>query len=41
MVTPDFFKTFGVRIVNGRSFTGQDNASAVKVAVVNEDFVSI
>jgi putative ABC transport system permease protein len=41
MVTPDFFKTFGVRIVNGRSFTGHDNASAVKVAVVNEDFVSI
>jgi putative ABC transport system permease protein len=23
MVTPDFFKTFGVRIVNGRSFTGR------------------
>jgi putative ABC transport system permease protein len=41
MVTSDFFKTFGVRIVNGRSFTGQDNASAVKVAVINEDFVSI
>jgi putative ABC transport system permease protein len=39
MVTPDYFKTFGVRIVNGRSFTDQDNASAVKVAVVNEDFV--
>jgi putative ABC transport system permease protein len=39
IVTPDFFKTFGIRIVNGRSFTDQDNASAVKVAVVNEDFV--
>jgi putative ABC transport system permease protein len=39
MVTPDFFKTFGVRIVNGRSFTEQDTASSVKVAVVNEDFV--
>ncbi|MGD0446017.1 MAG: ABC transporter permease [Edaphobacter sp.] len=39
MVTPDYFKTFGVRIVNGRSFTDQDNASSVKVAVVNEDFV--
>jgi putative ABC transport system permease protein len=39
MVTPDFFKTFGVRIVNGRSFTDQDTASSVKVAVVNEDFV--
>jgi putative ABC transport system permease protein len=39
MVTPDFFKTFGVRIISGRTFTDQDNASAVKVAVVNEDFV--
>jgi putative ABC transport system permease protein len=39
MVTPDFFKTFGIRIVNGRSFTDQDAASSVKVAVVNEDFV--
>jgi putative ABC transport system permease protein len=39
MVTPDFFKTFGVRIVNGRAFTDQDTASGVKVAVVNEDFV--
>ncbi len=39
MVTPDFFKTFGIRIVNGRSFTDQDAATSVKVAVVNEDFV--
>ena len=39
IVTPDFFKTFGIRMVNGRPFTDQDNASAVKVAVVNEDFV--
>jgi putative ABC transport system permease protein len=39
MVTPDYFKTFGVRIVNGRGFTDQDSASSVKVAVVNEDFV--
>jgi putative ABC transport system permease protein len=39
MVTPDFFKTFGVRMVNGRAFNDQDTASSVKVAVVNEDFV--
>jgi putative ABC transport system permease protein len=39
MVTPDFFKTFGIRIVNGRSFTDQDSATSVRVAVVNEDFV--
>ena len=39
MVTPGFFQTFGVRMVKGRAFTEQDNASSVKVAVVNEDFV--
>jgi putative ABC transport system permease protein len=39
MVTPDYFKTFGIRLVNGRFFTDQDNASSVKVAIVNEDFV--
>jgi putative ABC transport system permease protein len=39
MVTPDFFKTFGVRLVNGRFFNEQDTASSIKVAVVNEEFV--
>jgi putative ABC transport system permease protein len=39
MVTPGFFQTFGVQMINGRPFTEQDNATAVKVAVVNEDFV--
>jgi putative ABC transport system permease protein len=39
MVTPDYFKTFGVRLVNGRFFTDQDTASSVRVAVINEDFV--
>lgn len=39
MVTPDFFKTFGIQMVKGRGFTDQDTASSVKVAVVNEDFV--
>ncbi|HEX5233742.1 MAG TPA: ABC transporter permease [Silvibacterium sp.] len=39
MVTPDFFKTFGVRMVKGRTFTEQDTAASVKVAVVNEEFV--
>jgi putative ABC transport system permease protein len=38
MVKPDFFKTFGVRVVNGRPLTEQDTASSVKVAMVNEDF---
>jgi putative ABC transport system permease protein len=39
MVTPGFFQTYGVRLVNGRPFGEQDTASSVKVAVVNEDFV--
>ncbi len=39
MVTPDFFKTFGVRLVNGRFFNEQDSASSIKVAVVNEELV--
>lgn len=39
MVTPDFFKTFGIRLVRGRTFTDQDTANSVKVAMVNEEFV--
>jgi putative ABC transport system permease protein len=39
MATPDFFKTFGVRLVNGRFFNEQDTASSIKVMVVNEEFV--
>jgi predicted permease len=39
MVTPDYFKTFGVRLVKGRTFTDQDTAASVKVALVNEEFV--
>jgi putative ABC transport system permease protein len=40
MVTPDYFKTFGIGLVKGRAFTDQDNASSVKVAMVNEEFVN-
>jgi len=39
MVTSDYFKTYGIQMVRGRAFTDQDNAGAVKVAVVNEEFV--
>ena len=38
-ITPDYFRTFGVRLVKGRAFTEQDNATSTKVAMVNEDFV--
>ena len=37
-VTPDYFKTFGIRLIQGRSFTAQDTATSVRVAVVNEEF---
>jgi len=37
-VTPDYFKTFGIRLVSGREFNEQDTASSVRVAIVNEDF---
>jgi putative ABC transport system permease protein len=39
MVTPDFFQTFGIRLIQGRLFTDQDDTASVKVAVVNEEFV--
>jgi putative ABC transport system permease protein len=39
MVTPGYFQTFGVRLLNGRGFTEQDKAGGVKVAVVSEQFV--
>jgi putative ABC transport system permease protein len=39
MVTPEYFNTYGIRIVRGRSFTDQDSASAPRVAMVNENFV--
>jgi putative ABC transport system permease protein len=39
MVTPDYFKTFGIRLVSGRFFTEADNANSLRVAVVNEQFV--
>ena len=38
MVTPDYFKTYGIQITRGRAFTDQDTADTVHVAVVNEEF---
>lgn len=39
MVTPDYFNTYGIQLISGRSFTDQDTAATVKVAMVNQDFV--
>src|SRR6202007_8161 len=35
----DYFKAFGIELISGRSFTDQDTAASVKVAMVNQDFV--
>ncbi len=39
MVTPEYFRTFGIPIVKGRGFTEQDVAGSLPVAIVNETFV--
>ena len=39
MVTPDYFRTFGIPIVQGRSITEQDVAGGLRVCVVNETLV--
>src|SRR5260370_9449373 len=39
MVTPEYFRTFGIRMITGRTFTEQDVAGSVPVAVVNETFL--
>jgi len=38
-VTPEYFRTFGIRMMTGRTFTEQDVAGSVPVAVVNETFM--
>ena len=39
IITPGYFQTLGISVVKGRSFTEQDTAGAVPVAMVNETFV--
>ncbi|HUF29630.1 MAG TPA: ABC transporter permease, partial [Gemmatimonadaceae bacterium] len=38
VVTPDYFRTVGLPIVAGRSFTGTDGPNAPPVVIVNERF---
>jgi len=39
VITPDFFRTSGMTVLRGRSFTEQDNGLAPRVIMVNQKFV--
>ncbi|WP_263359554.1 ABC transporter permease [Acidicapsa ligni] len=38
MVTTDYFQTFGIQTIRGRTLGDQDTTTSVKVAMVNEEF---
>jgi hypothetical protein len=40
MVTPQYFSTFGIRLLKGRAMNEQDTPSNVKVVMLNEEFVN-
>ena len=40
MVSPEYFRTFGIEMLRGRAFTAQDRAGTLPVAIVNERFVN-
>ena len=37
-ISPGYLETFGVSLLQGRGFTAQDDASGIRVALVNEEF---
>jgi len=39
-VSPDYFRTFGIQVLQGRSFTDQDTTTSVRVAMVNQEFAN-
>jgi predicted permease len=41
LVSPDFFRTMGTPLLEGREFTGSDRRSAAPVAIVTEEFARI
>jgi putative ABC transport system permease protein len=38
-ISPEYFRTFGVRLVKGRHFSDADTSTSPRVAMVNEEFV--
>lgn len=39
LISPDYFKTLGQRLLRGRDFGERDNTSGPRVAIVNEKFI--
>jgi putative ABC transport system permease protein len=37
-VSPDYLRTFGMELINGRTFTDQDTMTSMRVATVNQEF---
>jgi putative ABC transport system permease protein len=40
MITPEYFETFGMRVIKGRGFGELDREGSLRVAMVNESFVN-
>jgi putative ABC transport system permease protein len=38
VITPDYFRTIGMTVLRGRSFTEEDDASTARVVMVNQKF---
>jgi putative ABC transport system permease protein len=38
-ISPDYFNTMGIPLLQGRSFSSADSPTAAKVAVINQEFV--
>lgn len=38
-VSPDYFRTLGIPLLQGRLFSSADSSDAAKVAIINEEFV--